>query len=40
MTTYTGSASDTSFSCPETIFTATIDGPYIITLTDAYGDGR
>ena len=36
---YTGSASDTSFSCPETTFTATLDGPYIITLTDAYGDG-
>ena len=36
---YTGSASDTTFSCPETSFTATSDGPYIITLTDAYGDG-
>jgi len=36
---YVGSASDTTSSCPETTFTATSDGVYLITLTDAYGDG-
>ena len=34
-----GSASDQAASCPDADFTANESGTYVITLTDAYGDG-
>ena len=36
---FNGSNQDPGVSCPETSFTATLDGPYTITITDSYGDG-
>ena len=36
---FQGSSDDNTLSCPETSFTATETGQYIVTLTDAYGDG-
>tara|TARA_A100001011_G_scaffold374347_1_gene434733 strand:- start:75 stop:1733 length:1659 start_codon:yes stop_codon:yes gene_type:complete len=36
---FEGANADPGVSCPETTFTALMDGPYIITITDSYGDG-
>ena len=36
---FIGANADPGVSCPETTFTALTDGPYIITITDSYGDG-
>ena len=36
---FAGANTDPGFSCPETSFIAQTDGPFIIELTDSYGDG-
>ena len=36
---FAGVNTDPGYSCPETTFTAETDGPYIITITDSWGDG-
>ena len=36
---FSGDNVDSGLVCPETTFTTTSDGPYIITITDSYGDG-
>ena len=36
---FAGANADPGFSCPETSFIAQTDGPFIIELTDSYGDG-